>query len=411
MKIGTFARKFGLNISTVRYYINSGLLTPLRTGGQYEFDADCILDMEKILKYKKYSFSLEEIQLLFFMEKASRFQDELVLEVCGDILKKKSKQLAEERDNLTRFIEELEKEIEALPELPIKELHEAGVPFFIIPYLYCPICQIPLKLDSASLSNGSIQKGILSCECGYHAEIIEGIILCGKYAEDTPFKAFENIESVMAMKDQFSPLYRRLIAKTYSWMFNRVPDKIDSNRYILTGPFTFNFLLEYINRLGKDNTYIVFDPSMKRIEKIKKYLSAWEYNIVYIVGKPSELPLKNGSVDLYIDDYSTVNSLFTYNTFSTEHISRLMKNSGEVIGIFTTYQRAPKSLNNFKMDHPNFDPDKMTISGLKYRWSQHRVIVTEEKFIGSTTPGELHYPQNAAGEIIDVMGYHGKKEI
>ncbi len=38
----------------------------------------------------------------------------------------------------------------------------------------------------------------------------------------------------------------------------------------------------------------------------------------HIVGKPNELPLKRGSVDIYFDDYSTVNSCFTYNTFSTD---------------------------------------------------------------------------------------------
>ena len=133
-----------------------------------------------------------------------------------------------------------------------------------------------------------------------------------------------------------------------------------ASKFILAGPFTLNFLLEYIEKLGKDNIYIVFDPSMKRISKIKKYLSSWNYNIVYIVGKPEELPVKRGTVDLYIDDYSTVNSLFTYNTFSTEYISPLIKNSGEVIGIFTTYQQAPKSIHNFKKDHPNFMPEKMT---------------------------------------------------
>jgi uncharacterized protein YbaR (Trm112 family) len=131
---------------------------------------------------------LEEIQLLFFMEKASRFQDELVLEVCADILKKKKAQLIDERDNLTKFIEELEKEIEDLPVLPAKELNEAGVPYFIIPYLYCPVCQVPLELDSASLSNGSLQKGILSCECGYQAAIIDGIILCRDMRRTLPLR-------------------------------------------------------------------------------------------------------------------------------------------------------------------------------------------------------------------------------
>jgi len=308
MKIGTFARKFNLNVSTVRFYINSGLLTPCRIGGQYDFDAECISDMEKILKYKNYCFSLEEIQLLFFMEKASRFQDEVVLQVCTDILKNKRKQLIEERDRLSAFIDDLEREIESLPSTASGKNPDAGVPFSIIPYLYCPVCQKPLKLDSASLSNGSIQKGALSCECGYTADIADGIILCREFEDDTPFRAFENIESVMAMKDQFSPLYRKLIAKAYIWMFNLLSAQADSGRLILTGPFPFNFLLEYAGKLGSGNTYIIFDPSLKRIEKMKQYLSAWQYNIVYIAGRPDQLPLKSSSVDHYIDDYSTVNS-------------------------------------------------------------------------------------------------------
>ena len=122
------------------------------------------------------------------------------------------------------------------------------------------------------------------------------------------------------------------------------------------------------------------------------------------------MPIKRGTIDLYIDDYSTVISLFTYNTFSTEYISPLIKNSGEVIGIFTTYLQAPKSLQNFKKDHPNFMPEKMTLSGLKYQWSLENIKMTEEKVIGATTPGELHFPQNAAGETVAVHGYHGKKE-
>lgn len=409
MKIGTFARKFNLNVSTVRFYINNGLLRPDRVGGQYEFDKECVADMEKILKYKRYNFSLEEIQLLFFMEKASRFQDEIVIEVCTDILKNKRKQLMAERDSITQFIEEIEREIENFPSFAAKDDSEAGVPFSFIPYLYCPTCQEALKLDSASLANGSIQKGILTCDCGYSAEIADGIIRCREFTEDTPFKAFNNVESIIAMKDQLSPVYRKLVTRTYLWMYNRMANQLNGVKYIMTGPFTFNFLLEYIERLGRDNTYIIFDPSLKRISKIKKYLASWNYTIVYIVGKPQDLPIKSCSVDFYLDDYSTVNSMFTYNTFSTEFIAPLLKNSGEVLGIFTTYQNAPKSIRNFKKDHPNFDPEKMSLERLKYCWSLEKVKPTEDKTIGKTTPGEPHFPQNETGEIVEIHGYHAKK--
>ena len=409
MKIGTFARKFNLNISTVRFYINNGLLVPGKIGGQYEFDEECISDMERILKYKKYNFSLEEIQILFFMKKTSRFKDEVIIKVCSDLLNQKRRQLIEEKQNLTMIIEDIEKEIQSLPVISSEEIHDGGVPFSMIPLLYCPECQVPLKLESATLSNGNIKKGNLSCECGYSSVLSDGIIFCEDFEEETPFKAFENVESIMAMKDQFSPTYRKLIAKTYLWMYNQIIGQMNSSKVILTGPFSFNFLLEYLEKLGNDNLYIIFDPSLKRVTKLKKYLSSWNYNIVFIVAKPGCLPIKRETVDLYIDDYSTVNSLFTYNAFSTEHIAPFLKKTGEVIGIFTTYLNAAKSIRNFKRNHPDFRPEKMTLTGLKFQWSSMGVETVEEKVIGETTPNEIHFPQNVMGETVKVHGYYAKK--
>ena len=54
MKIGDFAKKYGLNITTVRYYVERALLTPERKNNQYVFTPSCMEDMEKILKYKSF---------------------------------------------------------------------------------------------------------------------------------------------------------------------------------------------------------------------------------------------------------------------------------------------------------------------------------------------------------------------
>ena len=409
MKIGTFAKKFNLNTSTVRFYIENGLLTPNRKGGQYSFDKECIADMEKILKYKKYYFSLEEIQLLFFLEKASRFQDRIVLEVCADMMRNKRDNLIRERDHLGYCIQEIDKEIEQLQAFAPSDNTPIGVPFLFIPYLYCPRCQVPLRLDSASLSQGNIQKGILSCECSYSATITDGIILCENFTEDTPFRAFENVESVMAMKEQFSPTYRKLITKAYVWMYHQITSSVNEGNCFMTGPFTFNFLLEYMGKLGKDNTFIIIDPSLNRIRKLKKYLSSRNYTFIFVVGKPEDIPIKHKTVDFYIDDYSTVNSLFTYNHFATDQIAPLLKKGAEVVGIFTSYKNAPKSIFNFKKDHPDFSPEKMTFAGLKHHWALENVKITEVKNVGKTTPGEIHFPQNAPGEVIEVYGYHAVK--
>ena len=93
MKIGDFAKKYGLNITTVRYYVERALLTPERKNNQYVFTPSCMEDMEKILKYKSFRFSLEEIELLFFLEKTTKFRDETVLGIFSRLFKHKQAEL------------------------------------------------------------------------------------------------------------------------------------------------------------------------------------------------------------------------------------------------------------------------------------------------------------------------------
>ena len=49
--------------------------------------------MEKIIRYKSLSFSLEEIELLLFLEKTSKFKDRIVLDIFSSILKNKKEAL------------------------------------------------------------------------------------------------------------------------------------------------------------------------------------------------------------------------------------------------------------------------------------------------------------------------------
>ncbi len=410
MKISAFAEKFNVNVSTVRHYINSGLLVPGRKNGQYSFGKECEEDMYNIIKYKNYHFSLEEIQLLFFMEKASRFKDEVVLDVCAEILKNKREELIAEQKALDVNIKSLEKDIEEMPEVATVKDVKWGVPFSFIPNLYCPLCQTPLELDSASISNNYLYSGELKCGCGYNAYIENGIIIAGEKIEETPFKAFDNIESVISLKEEFSHQYRGFIAKTYLFMRDQVHNEGDSHRIIMGGPFTFNFLLEYLGKLGPHDSYIIADPSIKRINKLKTLLSDLENHIIYYAGNTSDIPIKHGCVDVYIDDFSTVNSLFTFDEYQTELISPLLRKRGKVTGIFTDYRKAPKGLRNFTEDNPLFTPEKMTFNRLEADWNKSGVRIGEMKSTGLTSSSEKHFPRGELGEAIEVIGYVGKKE-
>ncbi|HOG00811.1 MAG TPA: MerR family transcriptional regulator [Clostridia bacterium] len=64
MRIGAFAARFGLPISTVRYYIQRGFIVPESRNGQFLFDEYCIGDMRRIEAWKRMRFSLNEIHEL-----------------------------------------------------------------------------------------------------------------------------------------------------------------------------------------------------------------------------------------------------------------------------------------------------------------------------------------------------------
>jgi hypothetical protein len=113
----------------------------------------------------------------------------------------------------------------------------------------------------------------------------------------------------------------------------------------------------------------------------------------------------------HIDDYSATNYLFTFGGYPGKYITPLLKNHGRIVGIFTDYANAPKSLNNFREVHPNFPHQKMKLRFLKYDWEQSGVAIVEEKSIGKTTGEEKHFHQSVAGEQLEVQCYLGEKNV
>lgn len=410
MKIGDFAAKYGLNITAVRYYVDKALLTPERKNNQYIFNKTCMEDMEKILKYKSFNFSLEEIELLFFLEKTSKFRDDTVVDIFSELLNHKLAELKNEEKNIHAVIERLESEIANFPKthhddhIPIN-----GVPLTFIPYLYCSVCGLPLSLSSADIADNKILRGELTCSCGYGDEISDGVILCHGYTETTPFKAFKNIESVASITEDFGSEYRLLIDRTYMWIYHNLPEYTD-RRNIMVGPFTYNFILKYCQNFGKETTFIVTDPSLRRIQKLREYMTGFDFQTVFLAGSPENLPLKKGCVDIYIDDFSATNCIFTYNESPYKHISPLLNRRGMSLGIFSDYFEAPKSLRNFKKDHPDFIPEKMSFPVIKNDLAINGMAFAESKILGKTSGKEKEFLRQEGNEKVSVMGYKAVKK-
>lgn len=412
MKIGAFAKKYGLNPSAVRYYVDKALITPKRENGRYVFDRSCMEQLEKIIEYKKMKLSLEEIETLFYYERASNLNDKEVIKLIVSSLQGKIAQIDSEMQELKDIRDSLtSKVIEYKQTCSRQNTVEAGLsfPLEMLDQLECPVCHKKISLSNASVDGKGIKDASVRCDCGYKAVISEGVLLSEGYMQKTPFKAFENINSIEVLEDEFSSSYRSLHLKAYLWMYQKINSYEKPLKYIMAGPFTYNFLPEYLNEMPDDAVYIITDVSLEKVQKLKGILSKTGKRILFIVGDMNRIPLKREIIDLYIDDFSNSNNIFTYNSNIVEFISGLLKPQGCVAGIFADYEKAPNSLANFKRDHPAFDPGLMSIKKIYSDFTGNGIRIKDKNNLGSPQGNEKHFLRQFNDEQIQVVSYFGEK--
>lgn len=114
MKIGEFSAKYNIAPSKVRYYIHYGLLVPSVRNGQYQFNEDCLRDMDYIMELQQMQFPLNEILALITMRRKFTVLQGKDWQNLIHILEKQKKYLSEQIDKtydqentLNRLIEEL----------------------------------------------------------------------------------------------------------------------------------------------------------------------------------------------------------------------------------------------------------------------------------------------------------------
>lgn len=284
------------------------------------------------------------------------------------------------------------------------------VPLEAVDLLCCPKCTGEVALKEAEIDGNGISQGRITCSCGYQAEISGGMIICQGHTEETPFKVFENIDTVLAITDDFSPSYRKLIDKGHLWMYQKITAPEAGWDVIMTGPFSYNFLLKNLKSLPEKAVYIVTDVSIKKIEKMQKYFSDTDRKIVFIAGCVHHIPIKKSCVDLYIDDFSGNNYTFTYNENLFSPVSTHMKEGAKVVGLFVDYSMAPRSLENFKKDHEGFSPEAMKITRTYENFTSGKIRISDQINFGSPQGNKKDFVRQVGKEKISLIAYCGEKE-
>lgn len=358
MKFGEFAQKFGVSKDTLRYYIKNGLLLPRKNKGQYLFDKQTSKDMEFILSMKEFGFSIDEINKLISLRRNLHPKDFRFNSFILDELDKKKSKLKMEIESLHKRIDHLEKtKVTYLKEK--SDFQKLGISINFLKYLTCPSCNSSMDLDDAKIEGSYIMSAKLTCkDCSSRLYIEDGIIVEKDFEslpirmEDLPIK--ENHEYWLGthlamnwkeLKYLNQTEFQRVFL-SYQWLYERlVSSKISHRPSIImtseinSGRFLFYHLL---NKLEDDNPLrksliIVALPDKKKAQKLKNLLESLgtKLDIAIICANPANLPIKEGCVDIFLDDYSSFYYLLREKKvlLDDRKFLKYISRQGEVFGI------------------------------------------------------------------------------
>jgi len=331
LKISEFCKKASVSKDTVRYYIETGMLIPKKVNGQYFFDDNDINDMEYIIKFKKLRFTVSEIQKIMSMTRISGIKSESSVEFYIDILRKKKENLRDENENINKAIEDIDKFINELYNMKktFKRV-ERGLKIEYLGLLTCPECGKNLRLNSADILNSEVMNGILKCQCGYSAEIIDGIIKTNEamniYKENFSDEFLGFVEKQKNNSSDLRENYYKYFFSYYveknntefisytekakEWVINSYDFEKAENKIIFEfGTGQGIFLYSILDKIKKGNVFVVTDIFFENIMFVKKTIEALnvDFDIIYLNTDIRKCPFKEKSADIILDIFSTTN--------------------------------------------------------------------------------------------------------
>lgn len=356
MRINEFAGKNAVSVRMIRYYIQIGLLKPRKQNGQLDFSEAEFAVMEKIEKLKAAGMHLKEIEEWFSCEAiAGEESAPRKMEIGALVMER----LEQEERRLRTAIGCLEREM--LITGNQEESTSKGIPLEMLSILCCPVCKQKLQYENAKISGTELWRADVSCECGYHAVIRDGIFLS---------KDIRTEEEIVPI-DKNRETYGRLkpngvnqLQKNFHWILKRLMD-MDLHKKVVFENFvnTICFLSTGLPYLEQDAFYIIADSDEMVIKDIKQRIEAFggRYKILFLVQNSLNYPLRDGSVDVIIDYFhSEIVQSFGLPTLEMMMLPYIHGNS-RAVGIYTYVKKGRKTLKKTKEMFPASWPGRFVL--------------------------------------------------
>jgi DNA-binding transcriptional MerR regulator/uncharacterized protein YbaR (Trm112 family) len=414
LRTGDFAKKYNLSPNGVRFYVEQGLLFPEKKNKQYTFNKACEEIMEYIIELKDLGFSLSEIRKILYIKKYSMFElDRNIKHHFKDFLKIKKRELLCEIDELHKCVLGINNEIAKIDQHSINNLHEEGYNLSLdfLDILSCPKCGDEFTLINANIERKSIIQGKLICKCGYIIDIEEGILIGSQTSS-------KSLEWSTPVSIAFAPTsqYISMEAKAYAWVMENLSKTHYRNKTIFSsGGYAGNFFCEYFSSFGKDTLIVIADKYIDTVKNVRSKLGRlnFQLNIMYLCDENFELPLKEKSIDIFLDDYSSSEFIFYDSCYPINRIEHLLSDSAYIVGVFHYYNKDAKTLKRIKLGYPNADINKFQLGTFRHNLTQLNIRLLNSNMAGCIkTPGsEVSFEYHDQDDHLCFFNYFGEMGV
>ncbi len=423
MKIGKFAKNFNIPISTVRYYIDMGVLIPNKNNSQYIFTLNDLTEMEIILELKGLRFSLDEIRDFLQILRLYDNRDVDMYTHLLNLYNNKKSQLSTELIKIKKILEIINEKIKECKKTKTNQSTNGGIPLSFISYLACPKCGNSFTLEQVTIQGSFINYGNLHCACNYHAKIENGILLINdeknmtyyQYMLDT-YKEVENKLDFMLFLDMknINNHMSAYMQKAYEWIDKTIATTKPNNKVILIPDTSSHFLYKNVNSPYFENALIIILGSSKELIESNKYhinSISPNLNIIYVANTLQELPIQKHSIDLWIDCYSSFNFSFFYKYPLIEKFNDYLTQDAYIIGTTNYYKIGSKSIKNINNIYPDSSKSYCLLSNFKSILNEYNFKTYKDEIIGSCkNPGEF-FDYHVPGEEMFLYAFSAQKQL
>ena len=405
MKISSLAKKYDISKDALYFYISKGLLIPRMNGKQYVVDETLEHDLQLILKYRDWGFSLNEIHsILSAMRKNTYDDDHIVRAFISDMLSKKADSIRDEiselREKLVNILSENDS-ILASEDYSEGEHRQLGVPLSMVSMLKCPLCGGSFNFSNSEMSQTQIMNADVSCMCGYSAVVKNGILMTPNTNQSKYDHADVSREIYNDIPDMLISLYQ----KSYYWMEQRLEDILEPHSTILETHLNAYFFLQNELRFleEKKGRLILVDKFPEILEMYKTVIERQgvDVEVLFIATDGTNLPISENSIDVFTDFFGSDEHQFFNDTNLVSQLDPYIRPNAYIVSTYFSIPEGRESIKSMRKLYPEASPDNFNLSSFRNKVTNSGYSELESEFVGET---------NETGDNYWCFGFVDKNE-